>query len=290
MSPREVAAALAVSETTVKRWVDEGRLPARRTEGGHRRILVADVLQYASQRNWPHVNLGELMGPSPGNSLATLESATLAEQLQEALTASDADRARSLILHAHQQGYSVAQLGDEVIAPVMGQIGHAWACGEIDVYEEHRATQTCLSAILGLKARLDASNEQLRDRPLAVGGGPEKDHYLLANLLIEMTLREAGWRVMNIGPNTPFESFVRAIDQHQPRLLWLSCSHIDDVNQFVAGYRRLYAHAFGRAVAVSVGGRALTQAIREQIEFTQHGDRLAHLIAFARQTWSTPRR
>lgn len=67
-----------------------------------------------------------------------------------------------------------------------------------------------------------------------MGGRPQHDHYLLANLLIAMLLREAGWRVRTIGPNTPFASCERALREQQPRLLWLSCSYLADVEAFVA--------------------------------------------------------
>lgn len=43
MRPEEAAAVLGVSAKTVSRWASEGRLPAIRTIGGHRRFRRDDV-------------------------------------------------------------------------------------------------------------------------------------------------------------------------------------------------------------------------------------------------------
>src|SRR2546430_13117031 len=56
-----------------------------------------------------------------------------------------------------------------------------------------------------------------------------RSHYVLANVLVAMVLEENGWRAVNVGPNTPLASFVRALRQLRPRLLWLSCSYLADV-------------------------------------------------------------
>ena len=40
LSPRELAEAVGVSESSLKRWADRGRVHVHRTEGGHRRIPV----------------------------------------------------------------------------------------------------------------------------------------------------------------------------------------------------------------------------------------------------------
>jgi excisionase family DNA binding protein len=44
----EAADELGVHPSTLRRWTDEGRVPARRTPGGHRRYAKADIDGYAA--------------------------------------------------------------------------------------------------------------------------------------------------------------------------------------------------------------------------------------------------
>ncbi len=51
----EAAALLGVSDDTVRRWIDAGRLKARRTEGGRRLIDPGDLARLARQMASPPV-------------------------------------------------------------------------------------------------------------------------------------------------------------------------------------------------------------------------------------------
>ena len=44
MTMKEARSFLPVSNTTIRRWVDEGKLPAYKTEGGHRKFFKEDLL------------------------------------------------------------------------------------------------------------------------------------------------------------------------------------------------------------------------------------------------------
>ncbi|ADV64122.1 DNA binding domain protein, excisionase family [Isosphaera pallida ATCC 43644] len=57
LKTRQVAQALGVSASTVKRWVTEGKLPAARTVGNHRLIALSDAIAFARNQG---MNLTQL--------------------------------------------------------------------------------------------------------------------------------------------------------------------------------------------------------------------------------------
>lgn len=285
LSTAQVAAALGVGVSTVKRWVDEEILPAHKTPGGHRKLLVADVLRLVKDGRFPNLDVKRLLGTEKREASSTEE---FAQDLFDALRDGAEAEARAVIEKAFDSGMSLVQLADLVIAPAMHRIGHAWETNAIDVLHEHRATQMVAGALFGLKARLEDQARPLR--PVALGGAPEGDPYLLPSLLVEMILLEQGWEPINLGPNTPLVSFQKAIVEFRPRLLWLSASFLADSNRFTAEYASLYAFAKQRDVAVAVGGQALTADVRSNMLFTTHGDTFTHLVEFAKSLNPPPQR
>ncbi len=286
ISTVQAAESLGVSVSTVKRWVEDGILPAQKTVGGHRKLLLADVVEIARQGKLPVRDLAGLKlsfskdrPPSP---------ASLEEHLYPALLAGDAPAIRSILHGAYQSGMPIETLADLVIAPAMQRIGSDWETGKIDVMHEHRASQLCASALFELKAVLEKRSG--RSRPLAVGGTLEGDFSVLPSLLAQMVLLDTGWDAVNLGPNTPIASFRKALEEVKPRLMWISLSHLQDPTAFASNYRALYEQAEQADVAVVIGGRALEESVRASIPYTAHGDTLSHLAAFARSLHPRPRR
>lgn len=285
LSTVHAAAALGVSVSTVKRWVDEGILPAHRTAGGHRKLLRAEVLALARQGALPRGDLAALRVAPAGDRPA--DPGAIAAALQAALLRGDGAEVGGLIRQTYRSGVPVETLADRVIAPAMAQVGHAWATDRIDVWQEHRATQLCAAALYDLKDELEARAEP--DRPVAVGGAPEGDPYLLPTLLAQFVLLDAGWEAINLGPNTPLPSLLKAVRELRPRLLWLSASYLADPAQFIAAYLEFYRSAEAQGIPVAVGGQALEESVRSILPYTTYGDGLSHLAAFARTLHPRPK-
>jgi excisionase family DNA binding protein len=280
------ASVLAVSVSTVKRWVDEGVLPAHRTAGGHRKLLRAEVLALARQGDLPRGNLTMVHAPSETDGAVDFEIAAM--DLWRTLRDGDGKIARAIVRSAYESGVAIENIADELIAPAMKKLGHDWETSRIDVWQEHRGTQICVAALYDLKEDLEARAE--KSRPVAVGGAPEGDPYLLPTLLAQYVMLDAGWEAINLGPNTPLASLARAVRELRPRLLWLSVSYLENSKTFLEGYKDLYRMAERHGVAVVAGGQALQESLRSVIPYTSYGDRLSHLAAFARTLHPRPTR
>lgn len=72
VTPSAAAAALGVSSSTLRRWIDEGRVRAHRTSGGHRRIPAGEVRRLVAEAR-PAVRMREHALPTaPLTSLAAV--------------------------------------------------------------------------------------------------------------------------------------------------------------------------------------------------------------------------
>lgn len=282
LSTAQVAEALGVGVSTVKRWVDDGLLPASRTPGGHRKLLLADVLRLLRSGQLPGVDITAL----GASDLPSTER--LCQRLTQALERGDARTVQRIVLGAYRSGLALDRLADEVVAPAMHRIGHEWEVGRLDVYEEHRGTQMLAAALFALKALLEKS--ALRTMPVALGGAPEGDWTLLPSLLAELILMDLGWKVVNLGPNTPVESFRKAIVEVRPKLVWISASHGVQSESAQRQLFRLAEEVEHLGASLIFGGRGFTAEFRERLGPDKFGNRLGDLAALAKSLQPLPTR
>ncbi|MBK8268490.1 MAG: helix-turn-helix domain-containing protein [Planctomycetes bacterium] len=157
VSPKDLARAIAVSESSIKRWVDEGTIAAVKTSGGHRRIAIEEVIRFTRLTQTPIVH-PEILGlpAEAADTAKPTNEADDAERLQLHLQNGDAPKARGLLISMYLRG--AASL-PSVMAPSIprwppsarsGNIATATASSSniahpISVFRRSAAFEPCLS-------------------------------------------------------------------------------------------------------------------------------------------------
>ncbi|QDV63716.1 helix-turn-helix domain-containing protein [Crateriforma conspicua] len=279
-SPKQIAQAMQVSESSVKRWCDRGLIPTIRTVGGHRRITL-DALQHFLASQNRSLSQPEVLGLPvlPPNRRTQIGNASdpLQQEFRDSLAAGDERRCRDLLARRIDAGMTRSEAAENLITDAMHGFGRAWECNQLDVYQERRGCDIAMRLIYDLRSQMP---DPPAGAPVAIGGSPEGDPYQLPTAMVELALREVGWRATSLGASVPMDSFVQAAHDYSPQLVWMSVSVVADAANFVAAQVRL-AEAIGENVPLLIGGRALSDQLRPRLRYTAHCDGLRHLVELA---------
>lgn len=275
-SPKAVASAIGVSESSLKRWCDAGMIEASKTAGGHRRMTKASVVEFVRKKKY-RLCKPEYVG-LPDINTVSIENATDAtNQLYNAMLAHDQVRCSELLTFLHVDGYSIHEVFDAVVSPAFVRVGQKWQAGEIEVYQERMACEICLNSIRELKSLIPAPPEEAQ---IAIGASLENDHYQLPTAAVELTLRSIGWNARSLGHNIPQPSIAAAVAEFKPDLVWVSVSHAENVPQVVGTINTL-TDGLQNPTTLVVGGSALNPVIRSQIRNAVCCDNLSQLVSYA---------
>jgi MerR family transcriptional regulator, light-induced transcriptional regulator len=229
LTTRDVARDLGVSPATVKRWAETGTLPSVRTPGGHRRFQARDV---AAVR--------ERLSRSPG-SLDAWVKRLLA----------DPDRALAAAVHSERERLGSWSAVADALGPVIHEIGRAWEAGELCIAEEHtastRLTRTLARACERLEPRASA--------PRALLATPAGEDHTLGLSLVELCMRERGWRASWAARSAPLEELLAAVGDGAVDVVALSASVASPPARLAAVVDALGPACRARGVALVVGGR-----------------------------------
>ncbi len=272
LSPRELGAAIGVSNSSLKRWVDSGQIDAPKTAGGHRRIPIAEAVRFIRESGIKIVQ-PEALGLYAATAGETEQSV---ETLARLLNESKLTEASSFILSEYLAGNSFSTICDDLIQPVLKQIGELWLHGDEGIQIEHQAVDLLTRTINQLR-NLIVTRE---NRPVAVGGAVENDPYILPSLMAATTLAFEGWQEINLGANTPLRVIDMAARQSQAQIVWLSIS--SDKARCTANDIMTLADALGKiGTQVVVGGRAVPH-LKASPDNLHHLSSMTALGAFAK--------
>lgn len=276
LTPKQVARAIDVSESSVKRWCDKGSINATYTDGGHRKIALADFVAFIRGGKHELVRPEALGLPATsGQSMRVVSRAC--GLLCKALLRGDELACQQVACDLFLANHSMSVICDDLISATMRRIGDLWECGDAEVFQERQACEIVSRVVHELRNLLPTADAE---SPLAIGCAAPNDPYTIGSETTELVLRASGWRTVLLGGNLPFETISAAIKSHRPKLFWLGCSHIGDEATFVEGYMQLFEE-HGSQTAFVVGGKALSDSVRRKIKYAAYCDNMQHVEEFA---------
>jgi hypothetical protein len=207
LSPKQVAQAIGASESSLKRWCDQGLLETVKTAGGHRRIAVHEVLKFAREQNHEVIE-PLLLGMPASEDRKARRLPECASRFTEALLADNETACRAIVFTLFLSGHSICQIFDDVVAVALRKIGEKWECHAAEIYQERCACQTVLRLLHELLEQLPPPDTER----LALGATIEGDHYTLPVMMSKVVLRAAGWdaRLYGAGDRAPATQTVLA--------------------------------------------------------------------------------
>lgn len=275
------AQAIGASESSVRRWTNSGLIRTARTAGGHRRIALPEAIRFIRDSGSAVVR-PELLGLPRLSAVAAgkiLGTHALEASFYDALCAGNAPAANACVAGLYLGGMGVASICDGAIQVAMRRIGELWPDDPRAVLIEHRATGICIYA-LGMLRQL--MGDPPADAPVALGGAPDGDPYLLPTAMAGAVLAVAGYHDINYGPETPLELLAVAAQEHKARLVWVSIKAVTDRVKLRARLNDLTERLSSMGVLLVVGGSGVESLGIRSLPSMHVMQTMNELAAFAR--------
>lgn len=236
LTSSQAAELLNVHPSTVKRWCNEGELAFDKTDGGHRRIHLTDLLELSRVREietfldsfapyeghvWSAFN--QVVDGGSFHRVHALAMGWLNRAHMNRLTALFAELGR-------RPGISFERFADEGIRGFMSMVGDAWREGRLRVGEEHMMTEAMSDVLfrlrdVGASPDGDRSPGETRRAPrCAIVGTMEGHRHGLGSMCARILLERRGWDVYFLGADVPVEDFAALQKSRKADLVCVSFS------------------------------------------------------------------
>jgi methanogenic corrinoid protein MtbC1 len=153
--------------------------------------------------------------------------------------------------------FGMIQFYDNLLKPVMYDIGEQWAEGRLDVATEHVCVNTAnaLIKVIEKKRSIHTINSRIKGKVFICTPNGEQ-HNLACNML-ESILLSKGYKVYNASPSLPVESAINSLNNIAPDAILISITlpeHIQTTKNLIRKIRNKFPN-----VHIFVGGIALNE-------------------------------
>ena len=164
--------------------------------------------------------------------------------------------------------YSLLDFYENLLIPILHQIGDQWAKGEIDVATEHicsNATITLIDLINQKNINKKISKSSSTDRPIILCT-PEGELHSIGCKIIESLLIEKGHQVYNLTSPLPTNSIGSYLYNIDPNIIIISVTLEENINstiRFIQEIRQYFN------IPIIIGGNAIKLVSKSQIKLLE---------------------
>ena len=240
---QDAADLLGVHYMTAYHYVRVGRLAAEQSEGRWW-VKRSDV---DTLRRPPNTATR-----TPRGHRGSPDWTAYRRRLSRRLLAGDAIGGWSVVEDAMRGGAEPPAIYVELVGPALRDIGKRWERSQLTVADEHQATAAARRIVGRLTPMF---NRRGRTRGTVLVGGAAGDPHDLPVTMLADVVRGSGFAVIDLGANTPIESFVATARRMSPVAICISASTADGLTVATSIIEAL--RAAGVDAPILLGGPAV---------------------------------
>jgi DNA-binding transcriptional MerR regulator/methylmalonyl-CoA mutase cobalamin-binding subunit len=188
--------------------------------------------------------------PKVPDKTRSQEAARLLGECLEAARSLDAARLRATLRQA-LLSLELGELIEDLVAPLLREIGEMWADHQLSPYHEHLAS-TLIRQTLG---QMLAETRPEEAAPLIVATTPAGQRHEIGAVLAALAALAEGWRVVYLGPDLPAEDIARAAEETSASAIALSIVY-NEGDPKIDKELKLLRDSLPEAFVIFVGGAA----------------------------------
>jgi methanogenic corrinoid protein MtbC1 len=150
----------------------------------------------------------------------------------------------------YKEQASLAEFYDDILRPVLYDVGYLWQENKLDIGMEHVCSNTANKTIHKITDTIKP-NDRMENIIICT---PDGELHNIACNIIESLLVERGYQVKNLSPSIPTDSMINYINETKPLLILISVTLIDNIGSAIRLVKKI-STVFN--IPILVGGLAI---------------------------------
>ena len=202
-------------------------------------------------KNNPRI-LSLLASVTQENENEVVVTTALKKRVFDALKNGDIEKITD-VAGKYKEQASLAEFYDDILRPVLYDVGYLWQENKLDIGMEHVCSNTANKTIHMITDSI-RPNDKIENIIICT---PDGELHNIACNIIESLLFEKGFRVFNVSPSIPTDSMINYIDETKPFMILISVTLKDNIGSAVRLIKKI-STIFN--IAILVGGLAINHS------------------------------